>query len=77
MAGYPAFLVSTPGSVTRRVCSPHDGFPLFLVRRDRREWNCPRPEDPLAHEFLCCLDISGDVVCKDMFEEGDLVVFTD
>ena len=34
---YPAFLVSTPGSVTRRVCSPHDGFPLFLVRRDRRE----------------------------------------
>ena len=40
-------------------------------------WDCPRPEDPLTHEFLCCLDISGDVVCKDMFEEGDLVVFTD
>ena len=40
-------------------------------------WDCARPEDPLTHEFLCCLDISGDVVCKDMFEEGGLVVFTD
>ena len=26
---YPAFRISTPGSVTRRGCSPHDGFPLF------------------------------------------------
>ena len=40
-------------------------------------WSCPRPEEPPAHEFFCCLDISGDVVCKDMFEKGDLVVFTD
>ena len=39
-------------------------------------WSCPKPEAPPAHEFLC-LDISGDVVCKDMFEKGDLVVFTD
>ena len=25
-------------------------------------WNCPRLEDPPAEEFLCCFDISGDVV---------------
>ena len=40
-------------------------------------WNCPRPEESPACEFLCCLDILGDAVCKDMFEKGDLIVFTD
>ena len=33
---YPAFLISTSSSVTRRVFSPHGGFPLLLVWRDRR-----------------------------------------
>ena len=37
-------------------------------------WDCPqRPSE----NFLDCLDIPGDVVCREMFVEGDLIVFTD
>ena len=39
-------------------------------------WECPRLDNPPDNDFLCCLDVSGDVVCKEMFTGGDLLVFT-
>ena len=38
-------------------------------------WSHPAPPDPAKREFLSCLDVPGDVVCKEMFSDGDLVVF--
>ena len=40
-------------------------------------WNRPPEMIPPHENFLDCLDVPGDVVCKDLFAEGDLIVFTD
>ena len=40
-------------------------------------WSCPPSGAPPTREFLRCLNESGDVVCKEMFKEGDVLVFTD
>lgn len=40
-------------------------------------WDCPQERFCFSGNFLDCLDIPGDVVCKEMFAEGDLIVFTD
>ena len=40
-------------------------------------WDPPRLDSPSVKEFICCLDESGDVVCNELFKEGDLLVFTD
>lgn len=33
-------------------------------------YSCPRTPDPAAVDFLSCLDVPGDVVCKDLFRDG-------
>ena len=40
-------------------------------------WVCPREAGPPTFEFLCYLDVPGDVDRKELFEDGDLIVFTD
>ena len=51
----------------------HTHASLNTAMRDSMlAWDCPRAAGPRVNEFLCFLDIPGDVVCKDMFEEGDL-----
>ena len=40
-------------------------------------WDCPREINPPSGNFLDCLDVPGDVVCKELLVEGDLIVFTD
>ena len=40
-------------------------------------WSNPAPPDPAKREFLSCLDVPGDIVCKKLFSDSDVVVFTD
>ena len=40
-------------------------------------YDCPPSAGPPVCEFLSCVDVTGDVVCKELFAEGDLLVFTD
>ena len=40
-------------------------------------WVCLREAGAPTFEFLCYLDVPGDVVRKELFEDGDLIVFTD
>ena len=40
-------------------------------------WDRPREINLPLGNFLDCLDVPGDVVCKELFVDGDLIVFTD
>ena len=40
-------------------------------------WDCPQEWIRFSGIFLDCLDVPGDIACKEMFAEGDLIVFTD
>ena len=68
---YPAFRISTPGSVTR----PHDGFPLFLVRRDHRECINDRIAGGPAHDLNCLEFIIIVVIVVICFVLFVLIVF--
>ena len=47
------------------------------LRNSMLTWDCPQGLNISSGNFLDCLDVPGDVVCKEMFVEGDLIVFTD
>ena len=47
------------------------------IRNSIIDWSCPRVPNPTGSEFLFCLDVPGDVMCKELFSRGALLVFTD
>ena len=66
------------GSLPAGSFQAHTRASLDAAMRDSMlSWVCPREAAPPTFEFLRCLDVPGDVVCKELFADGDLIVFTD